>query len=138
MSRPPLEVADIIRSRREAFERQSRGWINGQLRKVLDTSPAISANAHEVGRMTLHPQHRRNCLAHNQQEIPAFDLSGRSDVDLGVLDFASSAASAGQISSDSLTEQMNHQASMPHGVLPAPFKLHKPPQLWRLPSSRCT
>jgi hypothetical protein len=71
MSRPPLEVADIIRSRREAFERQSRGWINGQHRKVVDTSPAISANAHEVGRMTLHPQHRRNCLAHNQQEIPA-------------------------------------------------------------------
>jgi hypothetical protein len=36
MSRPPLEVADIIRSRRESFEQQSRGWINWQHRKVLD------------------------------------------------------------------------------------------------------
>jgi hypothetical protein len=29
-------VADIIRSRRESFEQQSRGWINWQHRKVLD------------------------------------------------------------------------------------------------------
>jgi hypothetical protein len=36
MSRPPLEVADIIRSRRELFEQQSRGWISWQHRKVLD------------------------------------------------------------------------------------------------------
>jgi predicted Zn-ribbon and HTH transcriptional regulator len=36
MNRPPLEVADIVRSRRESFEEQSRGWINWQHRKVLD------------------------------------------------------------------------------------------------------
>jgi len=36
MNRPPLEVADIIRSRRESFEEQSRGWISWQHRKVLD------------------------------------------------------------------------------------------------------
>ena len=36
MSRPPLEVADIIRSRRESFEQQSRGWISWQHHKVLD------------------------------------------------------------------------------------------------------
>jgi len=35
-NRPPLEVADIIRSRRETFEQQSRGWITWQHRKVLD------------------------------------------------------------------------------------------------------
>jgi hypothetical protein len=36
MSRSPLEVADIIRSRRETFEQQSRGWLSWQHRKVLD------------------------------------------------------------------------------------------------------
>jgi hypothetical protein len=36
MSWSPLEVADIIRSRREAFEAQSRGWIGWEHRKVLD------------------------------------------------------------------------------------------------------
>jgi hypothetical protein len=36
MSRSPLEVADIIRSCRETFEQQSRGWISWQHRKVLD------------------------------------------------------------------------------------------------------
>jgi hypothetical protein len=36
MSRPPLEVADIIRSRRDLFEQQSRSWIGWQHRKVLD------------------------------------------------------------------------------------------------------
>jgi len=36
MNRPPLEVADIVRSRRELFQEQSRGWITWQHRKVLD------------------------------------------------------------------------------------------------------
>ena len=36
MNRPPLEVADIIRSQRESFLEQSRSWINWQHRKVLD------------------------------------------------------------------------------------------------------
>jgi len=52
MSRPPLEVADIIRSRKESFEQQSRGWINWQHRKVLDAivrcrqPPSRSTAAH--------------------------------------------------------------------------------------------
>ena len=36
MNRPPLEVADIVRSRRESFQQQSRSWITWQHRKVLD------------------------------------------------------------------------------------------------------
>jgi hypothetical protein len=36
MNRPPLEVADIIRSQRESFLEQSRSWIGWQHRKVLD------------------------------------------------------------------------------------------------------
>jgi len=36
VAQPPLEVADIIRSYRESFEQQSRGWISWQRRKVVD------------------------------------------------------------------------------------------------------
>jgi hypothetical protein len=36
MSRPPLEVADIIRSAGESFRERSRRWITWQHRKVLD------------------------------------------------------------------------------------------------------
>lgn len=36
MNRPPLEVADIIRSAGEFFWERSRGWITWQHRKVLD------------------------------------------------------------------------------------------------------
>jgi len=35
MSRPPLEVADIIRSAGESFLEKSKRWINWQHRKVL-------------------------------------------------------------------------------------------------------
>jgi hypothetical protein len=36
MSRPPLEVADIIRCAGESFLERSRHWITWQHRKVLD------------------------------------------------------------------------------------------------------
>ena len=36
MNRPPLEVAEIIRSQREPLLEQSRSWIGWQHRKVLD------------------------------------------------------------------------------------------------------
>ena len=36
MNRPPLEVADIIRSAEETFRERSRRWITWQHRKVLD------------------------------------------------------------------------------------------------------
>ena len=35
MARPPLEVADIIRSAGPAFVERNRNWINGQHEKVL-------------------------------------------------------------------------------------------------------
>jgi hypothetical protein len=42
MNRPPLEVADIIRSAGESFLEQSRHWITSQHRKVLLASCAAA------------------------------------------------------------------------------------------------
>jgi hypothetical protein len=87
--------------------------------------------------MTLHHAHRRNYLAHNQQEIPAPDRSSSHKVAQLVGCLRSSAQREPAIFPDESSKQgSQHSLNLPE-VLPAPFKPHKPLTPCRLPSSRC-
>jgi hypothetical protein len=87
--------------------------------------------------MTLHRQHQRDYVAASKQEIPASECSSNCGDALGTGCLISIARCTGRIVSTSLAQRMSLHCSMMPQVLPAPFKLHKPPPPWRIPSSRC-
>jgi hypothetical protein len=86
--------------------------------------------------MTLR-EHRRHYVAPSEQEIPAFNYTRSSEDALGTGRMISLASCTGRILSDSLAQRMSYHSSMMPEVFAAPFKLHKPPPPWPLPSSRC-
>ena len=88
--------------------------------------------------MTLHHGYRRHHVVLNdEQEIPASDhsCSSKSAQRGGCL--KSSAHREQPTFPDHSPEQSSQRSLNPPEVLPAQFKLHKPPSPWRLPSSRC-
>jgi hypothetical protein len=84
--------------------------------------------------MIMHPGHRCNHVALSQQEIPASDHCSSCVITnlTGCLESRMDLSHSIQLTKKALNP-MRH----PPEVLPAQFKLHKPPQSWRLPSSRC-
>ena len=87
--------------------------------------------------MTLHHGYRRHRVPLREQEVPAFDYNSSSEVIVGAEFLSSLANCAGRTLADPPAQRRKHHASFMPGVLPAPFKLHKPPPPRRLPSSRC-
>ena len=87
--------------------------------------------------MTRHLEHLHYPVAGNQQAIPASDLTSNYEITrpVGYLEFPAHRAEA--ILSDHSSEQRSQHSLNSSEVLPAPFKLHKPPPPSRLPSSRC-
>ena len=86
--------------------------------------------------MTLHHGHRRHEAPLKEQEIPTSDCNSSSELTLRVGTLLIPRVSHSEPSASVITKTLRHIQILPE-VLPAPFKLHKPPPPCRLPSSRC-
>jgi hypothetical protein len=87
--------------------------------------------------MNRHHGHRRHYVAPNEQDIPVSHHSNNHEITLRSGYLKSPVPRAEAIwPHDSSEQSSQHSLDSPE-VLPAPFKLHKPPSPCRLPSSRC-
>lgn len=87
--------------------------------------------------MTLHYGHRRNQAPLKEQEIPASHCSSSSGLTPGAGYLSLFASCPHSKPSDLLSKRTRRHIQILPEVLPAQFKLHKPPPPCRLPSSRC-